>query len=184
MSRAPEIFTIGHSDRSLAELLALLKDAGITCVVDVRAQPASTRHPHFNMESLRAALTETGIVYHWAGRHLGGLRTGQADSPHTALPVGGLRAFADHMESEAFARAIAQLLGLARKAPTAILCAEHLPENCHRSLIADYLTLQGVSVMHLIDADEQREHQLDPRARRESASLVYDRGTTGNLALN
>jgi len=73
---------------------------------------------------------------------------------------------------------------LARKAPTAILCAEHLPENCHRSLIADYLTLQGVSVMHLIDADEQREHQLDPRARRESASLVYDRGTTGNLALN
>jgi len=86
--------------------------------------------------------------------------------------------------AEAFARAIAQLLGLARKAPTAILCAEHLPENCHRSLIADYLTLQGVSVMHLIDADEQREHQLDPRARRESASLVYDRGTTGNLALN
>jgi len=184
MSRALEIFTIGHSDRSLTEFLALLKDAGISCVVDVRAQPASTRHPQFDMESLRATLAETGVVYHWAGRHLGGLRTGQADSPHTALPAGGLRAFADHMETEAFARAIAQLLGLARHTPTAILCAERLPENCHRSLIADYLTLQGISVVHLINGNEQRTHQLDPRARRESASLVYDRGTTGNLGLS
>ncbi|KPK50483.1 MAG: hypothetical protein AMS22_12130, partial [Thiotrichales bacterium SG8_50] len=80
------LYTIGHSDRTLTELTALLRDAGITCVVDVRAQPASSRHPQFNMEPLRAALTADGIIYHWAGRQLGGQRVARPDSPHHSLP--------------------------------------------------------------------------------------------------
>ena len=176
------LYTIGHSDRTLTELTALLRDAGITCVVDVRAQPASSRHPQFNMESLRAALTADGIIYHWAGRQLGGQRVARPDSPHHSLPE-TLRGFADHMDTEVFAKGVAQLLGIARRATTAVLCAERLPENCHRSLISDYLTLRAIRVIHLIGRDEQCEHLLDPRARRESASLVYDRGSTGGLHL-
>lgn len=177
------LFTLGHSNRSLPELIELLKQAGIETLVDIRAQPRSTRHPTFNEDSLRGATGAVGVQYHWAGRQLGGLRAAQADSPHKALAADGLRGFADYMDEPGFTRAIAQLLGLAERAPTAILCAEREPLHCHRSLIADYLTLQGVEVTHLIDAATQRPHQLRPEARRESAALIYDRLVSGDLAL-
>ena len=67
------------------------------------------------------------------------------------------------------------------KAKTAIMCAERLPEHCHRSLIADYLILQGCQVIHLIDVDERREHLLRAEARRESAVPIYDRFSSGEL---
>ena len=177
------LYTIGHSDRTMPELLALLKEAGVTCLVDIRAQPASARHPQFNMDSLRTALMEGGIVYHWAGRPLGGQRATRPDSPHRSLPE-SLRGFADHMDTDAFAKGVVQLLGIARKASTAILCAEREPTQCHRSLIADYLVLQGVDVRHLIRAGEMREHTLSPQARTESARLVYDRASQQSLEIN
>jgi uncharacterized protein (DUF488 family) len=85
------------------------------------------------------------------------------------------------MDTDAFQRAAAQLRNLAGKSPTAVMCAERLPERCHRGLLADFLTLQGVRVVHLIDVDEVREHALSPGARRESAQLVYDRNTSARL---
>ena len=54
------------------------------------------------------------------------------------------------------------------------MCAEKLPAQCHRSLIADYLVLKGVNVVHLIEAEDTREHLLNPHARTESGKLVYD----------
>lgn len=177
------LFTVGHSNRSLADLVALLRTAGIHTLVDVRAQPQSSRHPHFGQEPLREALTGAGIEYHWAGRQLGGHRPARADSPHTALREDGLRGYADYMDSDTFKKAAVQLIGLARRAPCAILCAERDPLNCHRSLIADYLTLQGVEVRHLIEPGETHVHQLRPEVRRESQQLIYDRHTTAALPL-
>ncbi len=94
------------------------------------------------------------------------------------------RAYADYMDLAAFQTAAAQLVRLATGAPLAILCAERLPECCHRSLIADYLSLHGVRVVHLIARGEAREHLLSALARRESMQLVYDRHTTGMLDLD
>lgn len=177
------LFTVGHSNRSLADLVALVQTAGIHTLVDVRAQPQSARHPHFGQESLREALAAVGIQYHWAGRQLGGHRPARADSPHTALREDGLRGYADYMDTDTFKKAAVQLIGLAQRAPCTILCAEREPLNCHRSLIADYLTLQGVEVRHLIEPGETRTHQLRPEVRRESQQLVYDRNTTAALPL-
>lgn len=177
------LFTVGHSNRSLADLVALLQSAGIHTLVDVRAHPQSSRHPHFGQESLREALTVAGIEYHWAGRQLGGHRQARPDSPHTALSEDGLRGYADYMDSDPFKKAAVQLIGLAKRSPCAILCAEREPMHCHRSLIADYLTLQGVEVHHLIEPGETRAHQLRPEVRRESQQLVYDRNTTAALPL-
>lgn len=178
-----DLYTLGHSNRSLDDFIALLAVAGIRTLVDVRAQPQSARHPHFGQDSLRDALGGAGIEYHWAGRQLGGHRPARADSPHTALKEDGLRGYADYMDGDAFKKAAVQLIGLARRAPCAILCAERDPLHCHRSLIADYLTLQGVEVRHLIEPGETRAHQLRPEARRESQQLVYDRHTTAELPL-
>jgi uncharacterized protein (DUF488 family) len=176
------LYTVGHGNRALDALTALLQQAGIVTLVDVRAHPQSRRHPQFGSESLRNALEAAGLTYHWAGRHLGGMRPARPGSPHIALEE-GLRGYADHMDTPAFQTAAAQLSRLAAQAPTAMLCAERLPEHCHRSLIADYLTLQGLRVRHLIDPDEICEHQLRPQARRESVPLIYDRGVNGRLNL-
>jgi uncharacterized protein (DUF488 family) len=171
------LYTIGHGNRASAELMAMLAEASIATLVDVRAQPHSARNPQFNEDALRAACLQAGLVYHWAGRQLGGLRAARPGSPHTALDA-ARRGFADHMESEAFAKGAAQLIGMAARGPTAILCAEREPAHCHRALIADYLLLQGARVLHLLAPGEQREHHLSPEARRESAALVYDRRTS------
>jgi uncharacterized protein (DUF488 family) len=177
------ILTVGHSNRTLIELIDLLRSAGIHTLVDVRAYPQSRRHPQFSSDSLRSAVEDAGMIYHWAGRRLGGKRFPRPDSPHLALAEDSLRGYADYMQTDAFQKAAAQLTALAGRTPTAILCAERSPENCHRSLISDYLTLQGVRVVHLITPSETGEHQLSPLIRRESARLVYDRNATGSLDL-
>ena len=160
----------------------MLAEAEVATLVDVRAQPHSVRHPQFNEESLRESCGQANLVYHWAGRHLGGKRPPRFDSPHIAMEV-GRRGFADHMDTEIFKKAISQFLSLATRAPTAMLCAEREPEHCHRSLIADYLILQGLQVVHLIGPGTSREHLLSAQARRESASLIYDRQVTAALDL-
>jgi uncharacterized protein (DUF488 family) len=184
MSHAPvTLYTVGHSNRPIEELIALLTDAGIATLIDVRAQPRSQRHPQFNDDSLRGACEHAGIVYHWAGRQLGGMRTARPGSPHVALDE-GMRGFADHMDTGAFQKGAAQLVAMAARAPTAMLCAERDPAHCHRGLIADYLLLRGMRVLHLIAPGETHEHLLSPQARRESAALVYDRHATAVLDLD
>ena len=177
----PVVFTVGHSDRDETEFVRLLTENEIATLVDIRVFPGSRRYPQFNKEALRALLEQADIVYHWAGKQLGGKRPVHPDSPHVALTESGLRGFADYMASDDFQRAVAQLTNLASKARTAIMCAERLPEHCHRSLIADYLILQGCQVIHLIDVDERREHLLRAEARRESAVPIYDRFSSGEL---
>jgi uncharacterized protein (DUF488 family) len=168
------IYTVGHSNRELDEFQDMLDNSDIRILVDIRSKPQSAHCHHFDGEALRRSLEARGIIYHWAGRQLGGFRKGGADSKHTAIVEDSLRVFADYMGTDAFASAARQMINLAGKGRMAIMCAEKRPENCHRSLISDFLLLQGCHVLHLIDKGEAIEHQLDPRLRRESAELVYD----------
>ncbi|NIR59890.1 MAG: DUF488 domain-containing protein [Gammaproteobacteria bacterium] len=181
---AVTLYSIGHSNRAFQELLEILRAAGITTLVDVRAYPRSRRHPQFDADALRARLSTAAIAYHWAGRQLGGRRRPRPRSPHRALRDEGLRAYADHMDTAAFRAGAARLVNLAAASSAAMLCAEREPAECHRSLLADYLTLQGVHVRHLVQFGETREHVLRPEARRESATLIYDRHASGALGLD
>ncbi len=88
-----------------------------------------------------------------------------------------MRAFADYMDTDGFKIAAMQLLRLSQRGPLCMLCAERLPRHCHRALIADYLTLQGERIIHLIAPEERQEHQLREELRRESLRVVYDRLT-------
>jgi len=175
------LYTIGHSNRSIEQFMVMLHGAGVRLLVDIRSQPASSRYPQFESETLRSELEGAGLQYHWAGRSLGGRRTPRAQSPHIALLDDGLRGFADHMGSDNFKKGATQLINLAGRSLTAVLCAERLPETCHRQLLADYLLLQGLTVVHLIDPGVRREHQLSAQARRDSSRLVYDRLASGAL---
>ena len=167
------VYTVGHSNRPLDEFLAILLAAEIHHLVDVRAKPFSRRHPHFTGPRLRSTCTDSGLRYHWAGRELGGFRPSSPASRHRALPE-DLRGYAEHMETTQFQQTIERLMELAGVRFTAIMCAERRPEDCHRRLIADYLTCQGVQVLHLLRVGEAVEHRLSPGARPERGHVVYD----------
>jgi len=167
------IYTIGHSTRSLEELIESLQAHGIRMLVDIRAFPASRRLPHFNRESLEEALPKAGIEYRWM-KELGGRRKKlRDDSPNIALRNDSFRNYADYMLTEAFNNAIEELVRLAEQQPTAIMCAERVYFRCHRMLISDYLVAHGHEVLHIDDAAPARPHKMMQEARVIDGHLIY-----------
>ena len=154
----------------------MLRDADIGALADVRLIPGSRRHPHFGATSLEASLGEIGIAYVHLPE-LGGRREPRADSPHRALRVAAFRGYADHMNTDEFARGYERLTSLARESRTAFMCAETLWWRCHRRLIADRLTVDGWAVTHLFASGKSEPHMLWDAARKAEGHLVYDAGT-------
>lgn len=169
------VYTIGHGNRAAGEFRELLRNAGVRYLIDVRAHPGSRRHPQFSKAALEADLAAAGIAYSWAGEALGGRRKPRRDSRHVAWRNDSFRAYADHMETPQFVDAMSRLIGDAADEPTAVMCAERLPWQCHRYLIADYLVSRGVRVVHLIAPGSRREHALNDIARIDDGVIVYDR---------
>ncbi len=66
---------------------------------------------------------------------------------------------------------------MARRSRRATLCAENHPTDCHRALIADYLTAVGACVLHRIKPERIAEHRLNPTARWDGTTLIYDRSS-------
>lgn len=177
------IYSIGHSNLSSEQLLHTLEQAEVKMLVDVRARPRTRHNPQFDQLNLRAAAERQGMVYQWQGQALGGMRSVQENSPHIALRETGLRSYADYMHSDNFACALQALQAMAAQHVLAIMCAERQPLQCHRSLIADALTLQGYEVVHLFGDGGVQVHELRPELRCESATLVYDRNHSLSLDL-
>jgi uncharacterized protein (DUF488 family) len=177
------VYTAGHGNRPIEEFIGLLQDAGIGCLVDVRAFPASRRHPHFARAALEQSLPAAGMRYVWEGQALGGRRKPAADSPHVALRHPAFRAYADHMAGAAFRAGMERLAGLGRSTRAAIVCAERLPWQCHRFLMSDYLVAQGNEVVHLINPGKRQAHRLNPVARLRDGLLIYDGETQKDLGL-
>jgi uncharacterized protein (DUF488 family) len=168
----PTILTIGHSTRSAEEFTALLQEQAVTLVADVRTVPRSRRHPQFNQEALSATLAAGGVGYmHLPG--LGGWRRGRPDSPHVGWQDAGFRAYADYMDTPEFAEQLEKLIALAGKDCVAVMCAEAVPGRCHRSMIADALSVRGVRVMHVLGAGLAEAHAVTPWARVEGTRLLY-----------
>jgi uncharacterized protein (DUF488 family) len=166
------IWTIGHSTRSIEELLGVLGVHGIETVVDVRRFPGSRRLPQFGSSALESALTAQGVGYRWIGE-LGGRRQPSPDSPNDAWQHAAFRAYADHMATEEFATGLFELEMIASSAATAVMCAEALWWRCHRRLIADALTSLGYEVRHIRDASEAEVHRLAPPAALVNGVLTY-----------
>ena len=168
--------TVGHGTLPEEDFAALVSDAGIGVVVDVRSFPASRRHPQFRREAMERWLPDAGVAYQWEPR-LGGRRRPRPDSPHGALRVPAFRGYADHMETDEFRDAVDELLAEAGTRPAAVMCAESVWWRCHRRLIADRLTVDGWTVTHLLAPGKSERHVLWDAARTLDGHLVYDAGT-------
>jgi uncharacterized protein (DUF488 family) len=174
----PALYTVGHSTRSAAELLALLRENGIALLTDVRRFPASRRHPQFSRQTLMDSLGENGIDY-LHEPDLGGRRAPRPDSPNTAWRVAAFRGYADHMASPEFRNALERLIANGARRPTVILCAEALPWRCHRRLIADALVARGLPVLDILAPGKVAAHVLNPDARLlPDGRLIYPAGGT------
>ena len=165
------LYTIGHSTRAAEEFLELLRRHAIERVVDVRAFPASRRHPHFGREPLAALLAGAGMEYlHAAG--LGGRRKARPSAAPTAWRNAGFAGFADYMTTPEFRRATDELLGWAAERPTAIMCSEAVPWRCHRSMISDSVVARGWEVAHILETGLS-PHRLTEWAVVEGGEVRY-----------
>lgn len=167
------LYTIGHSTRTLDELLDALRAHGIATLVDIRAFPMSRRLPQFNRDSLEQTLPAAGIRYVWM-KALGGYRKKVIDeSPHIALRNQSFRNYADYMLTPEFEKAASELVGLAEQSPTAYMCAERVYFRCHRMLVSDWMLANGHEVLHIDATGPVRPHKLTADARMIDGRLLY-----------
>jgi uncharacterized protein (DUF488 family) len=167
------LYTIGHSTRTVEELIAVLRAHEIQTLVDIRAFPMSRRLPQFNREALEKSLSEAGIRYVWK-KALGGYRKKTLEeSPNIALRNDSFRNYADYMLTPEFEREMAELIALAENSRTAYMCAERVYFHCHRMLVSDWLVAHGHEVLHIDDERPVKSHVLMADARMVEGKLIY-----------
>ena len=166
------VYAIGHSTRTLDQFVEILKAHEITLLADIRTIPKSRHNPQFNRESLEAELPKAGIQYRHL-KELGGLRRAAKDSINTGWENASFRGYADYMQTREFVGALRDLMELARGERVAIMCAEGNPFRCHRSLVADALTVRGVRVLHISSRKSAKEHTLTPFAQVDGTRITY-----------
>ena len=166
------IYSLGHSTRTLSQLIELLKASGVDQLVDVRSAPGSRRLPHFSRAALAEELPPRGIEYAHLPE-LGGRRKPSQNSTNTGWRNLSFRGYADYMASDAFGAGISRLLEMAESHTVAIMCAEAVPWRCHRSMIADALLARGVEVLDIIGPAAPRPHRMTPFAVVREGRIDY-----------
>ncbi|MCL6524651.1 MAG: DUF488 domain-containing protein [Thermoflavifilum sp.] len=166
------VFTIGHSTHSIERFLGLLQAHEIALLVDIRSFPGSRYVPQFNAEQLAETLSKAGMAY----RHLQALGGRRKELPHsinTGWKNASFRGFADYMQTAHFEEGLQELITLAMKQHTCIMCAEALPWRCHRSLVADALLVRDIQVWHIMPDAHLAPHVLTRFAQVKGTQVWY-----------
>lgn len=166
------VYTIGHSTRPIEEFIELLRDYGVTCLVDIRTVPGSRHNPQYGQKPLEESLESAGIDYLYM-KELGGLRPKAKDSINLGWHNQSFRNYADYMQTNEFAEGINNLITVAKKKPTVIMCAEAVPWRCHRSLVGDALTVRDIDVRDIMSETKTLEHTLTSFACADGIKLTY-----------
>jgi uncharacterized protein (DUF488 family) len=141
-----EVFTIGHSTHSWERFVALLQNAHVTAIADVRTSPYSRYSPQFSRDSLRAELRLNGISYVFLGKELGGRPSGHR------FYCDGVADYEKMAQTPEFSKGLDRVIEGAKKYPIALMCSERDPLDCHRCLLVSRaLAQRGVRVNHILD---------------------------------
>jgi uncharacterized protein (DUF488 family) len=171
-TKQKNIWTIGHSTRTIDHFIAMLQSFHIEQMMDIRSFPGSKRYPHFNKEVLEISLPANGINYIHV-KDLGGRRPARADSINTGWHNAAFRGFADYMQTDNFKTGIEQLEEIAVTKRTSYMCSEAVWWRCHRSLVSDFLKLKGWNVHHIMEIGKAEEHHYTQPAKIIDGKLSY-----------
>ena len=169
------VYTIGHSTRSIAEFVELLRRGQVEMVVDIRSTPRSRTTPQFNLDALPQALASWQIG-HTRIEELGGRRNKSKTVPPEVNGFWTNQSFhnyADYALSDEFRVGFSRLAELSSDRRCAIMCSEAVWWRCHRRFVADYLLHDGRDVFHLMGTAKVDTARMNPAARAAGASLVY-----------
>ena len=168
-------YTIGHSTRSIAEFAALLGQAGVEQVIDVRSVPRSRTNPDYNLDALPGKLAPYGIeMMHIPA--LGGLRGKSKEVEESVNGYWRNRSFhnyADHALSDNFCATLEQLIAIGSRQTCALMCAEAVWWRCHRRIISDHLLARGERVYHLMGKDRIVPATMTAGAVISDGRVVY-----------
>lgn len=158
------LYTVGHSNQTLGQLVGLLELHGINAVADVRSMPYSRRLPQFNRPELEAELRKHRIRYVFLGEELGARRV--EESAYDGLQA----AYERVAQLPAFQLGLSRVLtGLNRGLTLALLCAERDPLTCHRAvLVSRHLQAKGVDVQHILGDGSLESHPALERRMRHA----------------
>ncbi|AYV81702.1 MAG: hypothetical protein Harvfovirus53_12 [Harvfovirus sp.] len=166
------VYTIGHSTRPIDDFINLLKLNKINMLVDVRSVAHSRFNPQYNKDELRESLEENNIRYvHLSG--LGGFREPIANSVNTGWRNKRFRGYADYMQTKDFSKSLASLIALISTNTVAMMCSEAVPWRCHRSLIADALTIRKIAVYDIYNDHTIKQHTLTEFAHVKNKKITY-----------
>jgi uncharacterized protein (DUF488 family) len=159
-----DVFSIGHSNIPQERFLAMLRDAGVSLIADVRTVPYSRFAPWFSQRQLAASLSRCGIGYAAMGDALGG-------RPHDqSLYRDGVADYEKMASQPEFQAGLDHVVDAAARARVCILCAEREPLDCHRCLLtARHLGERGVAVGHI-----HHDGLIEPQATTEQRLLALD----------
>lgn len=174
---AKRLYTIGHSNRTLPELLEALRANDVDTLIDIRHFTRSRANPQFNASALRRKLPAKGIAYVELPA-LGGRRGRSKLAPparNAGWKVAAFKNYADYAETREFQVALAAVLKRAISSTCAIMCAEVLWWRCHRRIVADYAITRGFAVHHVFTATKTERAKRTPFARldRRTRTLRY-----------
>jgi len=169
-------YTVGHSTRSISELVTLLRAGDVEHVVDVRHMPRSRINPQFNREQLPDSLAPFGISYSHS-EALAGLRNRSKtveDEVNSNWRNRSFHNYADYALSAGFREGLDELVRIGQQKVCAVMCAEAVWWRCHRRIIADHLLHRGFPVYHLMNKDSLQPAKLTDGAQSDkNNNLVY-----------
>lgn len=161
------IFTIGHSTGSIDEFIVRLKTHAVEVVADVRSSPHSGRFPHFSQQPLIQSLRSVGIKYVFLGRELGARRN------EPECYVGDLADYEKIADLPLFQNGLKRILEGSNKYRIALMCAEHDPLTCHRTiLVCRHLKNSRPNIFHIL-----RDSTVESHGQSESRLAAEERQT-------
>ena len=140
-----DFFTIGHSNIPIERFVALLQQAGVSALADVRSVPLSRRSPWFSKNNLAKNLAREGIDYAAMGDVFGGRPRDER------LYRDGVADYEAMAKEPQYRDALTRLMTAMGCPRVCLMCAEREPLDCHRCLlVARSLGEHGLAIGHIL----------------------------------
>ena len=141
------LYTIGYEGSDITSFLDNVERHGIKLLVDVREKPLSHKKG-FSKTSLKAALNARGIEYLHIAK-LGSPKEIRDELHRTWDYSEFFQQYRLYVVNEL--DVIMGLLSRVENVPSCLMCFEHDPQSCHRSIVAELIEMYSDIIVQVRD---------------------------------